>query len=198
MNTELGEQLAALDSLLQTLSEEPLCAQSLLDAMTQFCVDHLGAAFARIWLVDESGGTLILKSSQGQYTRLDGSRSRIAIGQGSKIDKMFVENSPHITNDVLSDPCVKDKEWAKREGFIAFAGYPLCWGGSKLGVLGMYSRQTLHHELLMVLGVFALVTSAIIFQVKQTEKNMAQFCQVTGFKPALLDRLIALGNNHHQ
>lgn len=193
VDSELKASLAELNTLLTSLAPQSLGSQSLLDALTQFCVDDLNAAFARIWLIDESGNTLLLKSSRGQYTRLDGTRSRIAVGQGSKIDKMYTHGTPHITNDVLNDPGVKDKEWAKREGFCAFAGYPLSWGGQKLGVLGMYSRVLLSQDILSVMGVFVLVTSAIIFQMNQTERDMSRFCEVTGFRPALLQRLICLG-----
>jgi GAF domain-containing protein len=170
-----------------------MSTQNLLDALTQFCVDHFGAAFARIWLIDAGGKILVLASSRGQYTRLDGTRAKISIGQGSKIDKLFVEQNPHVTNDVLNDPGVKDKEWAKREGFISFAGYPLFWGGEKLGVLGMYSRQVLSNDLLLVMNVFIGLASSVIYQHQQTERNMNHFCQATGFRRALLDQFIELG-----
>ncbi|MGB8647541.1 MAG: GAF domain-containing protein [Anaerolineae bacterium] len=189
------EWAIALNQLLQNLSAKPLSREDLLDALAQFCVDDLDAAFARIWLIDDTKTTLVLKTSRGQYTRLDGSRSRIAVGQGSKIDKIYVQAAPHITNDVLNDPGVKDKEWAKSEGMVAFAGYPLVWCGETLGVLGMYSRVHLSEDLLIILGLFATMAAAVIFQLKQTERNLAQFCDVTGFKPALLDRLIRLGHS---
>ncbi len=187
------EWAAALSILLQDLASKPLSSDELLDALCQFCVDELGAAFARIWLLTDDKATLVLKSSRGQYTRLDGTRSRIAIGQGSKIDKIYSHAAPHITNDVLNDPGVKDKEWAQREGYVAFAGYPLRWNGETLCVLGMYSREQLSEDLLLILGVFVAVASGVIFQLKQTERNMARFCEVTGFRPPLLDRLIRLG-----
>lgn len=193
MENELSQWISALNSLLLILASQPFTTPVLLDALSQFCVDQLAAGFARIWLIDETGTALVLKSSRGQYTRLDGSRARIPIGQGSKIDKIYTEGAPHITNDVLSDPGVRDKEWAQQEGFVSFAGYPLVWGNESLGVLGMYSRRPLSEELLLVLGVFAPLTSAMIFQSNQTERNMAKFCEVTGFKRTLLDRLIGLG-----
>ncbi len=184
-----------LNHLLQKTAHNRLSDQDLLDRLNQYCVDSLGAAFARIWMMDTYTNTLILRSSRGQYTRLNGTRAKIAIGQGSKIDKIYVECNPHVTNDTLNDPGVKDKEWAKREGFIAFAGYPLCWHDSKLGVLGMYSRQPLSDDLLLVLGVFTALASAVIFQQQQTEHNMTKFCEVTGFKPTLLAQLIKLGRD---
>ena len=199
MGAELTAWLRALNLELSSLSrQEIMPTQNLLDALTQFCVDHFGASFARIWLIDAGGKILVLASSRGQYTRLDGTRAKISIGQGSKIDKLFVEQNPHVTNDVLNDPGFKDKELAKREGFISFAGYPLFWGGEKLGVLGMYSRQVLSNDLLLVMNVFIGLASSVIYQHQQTERNMNHFCQATGFRRALLDQFIELGAERAQ
>ncbi|MBI4671889.1 MAG: GAF domain-containing protein [Chloroflexi bacterium] len=191
----LNARLVALQKLMTELACQSVSQQILLDSLAQFCVDNLDAAFARIWLVNETEDVLILQASRGQYTRINGTRARISIGQGSKIDKLYVAGKPHITNDVLNDPGVKDKEWAQREAFVAFAGYPLIWGCQPLGVLGMYSRQTLSEDLLLLLSIFCAMASATIYQQRQTEHNMMQFCQVTGFKRVLLDRLIALGDD---
>ncbi len=196
MGSDLKDHTEALNRLLQTLAHENVGPQAILDALAQFCVDQFGAAFARIWLADDGQTTLCLTSSRGQYTRLDGTRARIPVGQGSKIDKMYVECKPHVTNDVLNDPGVRDKEWAQREGFVSFAGYPLCWGGGKLGVLGMYSRQFLSEELLSVMGMFSFIAAAILCQQRQYERSMTKFCEVTGFKPALLTQLIKLGRSN--
>ncbi len=195
MGTGLKDHTSALNRLLQTLAHENIASQAILDALAQFCVDEFGAAFARIWLADDGQTALCLTSSRGQYTRLDGTRARIPVGQGSKIDKMFVDCKPHVTNDVSNDPGVRDKEWARREGFVSFAGYPLCWGGGKLGVLGMYSRQVLSEEMLSVMGMFSFIAAAIVCQQRQYERNMIKFCEVTGFKPALLTQLIKLGRS---
>jgi GAF domain-containing protein len=198
MTTEVAKWLGALNVTLESLAHQQAATpEELLNTLSQFCVDEFDAAFARIWLINEDGSTLVLTSSRGQYTRLDGTRSRIPIGQGSKIDKIFVQASAHITNDVLNDPGVKDKEWAKREGFTSFAGYPLCWGGTCFGVLGMYSRKLLSEDIMIVLELFVQLSSAVIFQHRQTERNMNYFCEVTGFKRALLDRLVGLGEKKH-
>ncbi len=198
MENEIVDRLSALNSLLLDLSKQRLTTSALLDALTQFCVDQMSATFARIWLIDEPSATLCLKSSRGKYTRLDGTRSRIPVSQGSKIDSIYTQGTPHITNDVLNDPGVRDKDWAKQEGFVSFAGYPLSWGNERLGVLGMYSQHQLTNDLLLVLGIFTSLTSALIFQSYQTETNMSKFCEVTGFNRPLLDRLITVGrdNNH--
>src|ERR1700757_519106 len=42
-----------------------------------------------------------------------------------KIGLIAQERKPHLTNDVQNDERISHPEWAKREGMVAFAGYPL-------------------------------------------------------------------------
>jgi signal transduction histidine kinase len=48
---------------------------------------------------------------------------------------------PHLTNSVIGDPRVNDQEWAKREGMVGFAGYPLLVDRRVIGVIAMFTRQ---------------------------------------------------------
>jgi PAS domain S-box-containing protein len=50
---------------------------------------------------------------------------------------------------------VSDKEWAKREGMVAFAGYPLLLENRVLGVLALFSRRLLAEDILNTLGSIA-------------------------------------------
>ncbi|MDQ2951308.1 MAG: ATP-binding protein [Chloroflexota bacterium] len=105
-------------------------------------VEHLDAAFARIWALDEPTQVLVLQASAGLYTHLDGDHGRVAVGQ-FKIGLIAAERQPHLTNDVQRDPRVSDIEWAVREGMVAFAGYPLLVGERLVGVAAMFARQPL-------------------------------------------------------
>jgi hypothetical protein len=40
-------------------------------------VDHLDAAFARIWTLEDKENVLVLQASAGTYTHLNGSHSRV-------------------------------------------------------------------------------------------------------------------------
>ena len=99
-----------------------------LGGMLQRCagalVDHLHGAFARIWMLNPQDDVLELRASAGMYTHLDGPHSRVPVGK-YKIGLIAQERKPHLTNGVVGDARVSDQEWAKREGMIAFAGYPL-------------------------------------------------------------------------
>jgi PAS domain S-box-containing protein len=122
-----------------------------LRAMLQQCAEamvrHLEPAFARIWTLDDAGDTLELQASAGLYTHLDGGHARVPVGR-LKIGLIASERQPHLTNDVLHDPRVSDPAWARREGMVAFAGYPLVVGERLLGVMAMFARRPLSHTAL--------------------------------------------------
>lgn len=123
---------------------------AMLHGCAQAMVDHLDAAFARIWLFDEVQQLLTLTASAGMYTHLDGPHSRVPLGT-FKIGWIAQERTPHLTNSVINDPLVHNQEWAVREGMIAFAGYPLIVGNRLIGVMAMFARQPLTPTVLQVL-----------------------------------------------
>ncbi len=117
-------------------------------------VADLGVAFARIWTADEEGKLLLLDASAGLYTHIDGPHAQVPVGK-FKIGLIAEEKQPHLTNDVQHDPRVGDPEWAKREGMVAFAGYPLLVDGTLIGVFAMFARAPLAEDTLSVLGSVA-------------------------------------------
>src|SRR5204862_97560 len=84
----------------------------------------------------------------------DGPHSRVQMGQ-YKIGLIAQEKKPHLTNHVQTDERVSDKEWAKSEGMVAFAGYPLLLEGRVLGVLALFARWPLADSVLKALGSVA-------------------------------------------
>ncbi|TAG89715.1 MAG: PAS domain S-box protein [Oscillatoriales cyanobacterium] len=146
-----------------------------LSATLQNCCDsvvrHLDAAFARIWTLNEEGNILDLQASSGMYTHIDGAHSRVAVGE-FKIGLIAKDRQPHLTNHVLEDPRVSDKEWATREGMAAFAGYPLIVDNQLVGVIAMFARQELNESTLIALASIADVI-ALGIKRKQTEVALA-------------------------
>ena len=94
---------------------------SILQRCTKSMVGHLDAAFARIWTLNEEENVLELQASAGRYTRLDGAHSRVPVGE-YKIGRIAQERQPHLTNGVVNDRRIHDREAAKREGMVAFSG----------------------------------------------------------------------------
>ena len=139
---------------------------------TEAIVKHLDVAFARIWTLDESESVLELQASSGIYTHLDGAHSRVPVGK-FKIGRIAHRREPHLTNEVLTDPEISDKEWAKREKMVAFAGYPLIVGEKLVGVLGVFARHYLTETVLETMGAVAnSIANAI--ERKQIEKNLSE------------------------
>jgi PAS domain S-box-containing protein len=128
-------------------------------------VDHLDAAFARIWTLNAAGDVLELQASAGLYTHLDGPHARVPVG-AFKIGRIAQERMPHLTNDVARDPRVSDPAWAEREGMVAFAGYPLIVEDRLLGVVALFARRPLEEDMLRALGSIS-VSISIGIQRKQ-------------------------------
>ncbi len=150
----LQERLAVYGQLRAEVGSA-LSAQREVRAMLQACceaiVNQLRVSFARIWLVDDTGETLELRASAGKYTHLDGGHARVPVG-ALKIGRIAAERRPHLTNDVLNDPWVGDPEWARREGMVAFAGYPLVVNDRLVGVMAAFATEPLAEDTLVALG----------------------------------------------
>jgi PAS domain S-box-containing protein len=141
----------------------------ILRGCTEAIVRHLDAAFARIWMLNKNEGMLDLQASAGMYTRLDGSYRRISVGD-LKVGLIAREKKAHFTNDVLNDPRVHDKGWAKDNGMIAFAGYPLIVEDRLIGVLALFARHTLSETILETLASVADIIAQGIERKRAEEK----------------------------
>jgi PAS domain S-box-containing protein len=129
LTAEVANALTRSSSLREGLQ---LCANAL--------VQGLDAAFARIWTLNEKENVLELQASAGFSTHLDGPHSRVPVGQ-LKIGLIAQECKAHLTDNAIGDPLIGDQEWARREGMVAFAGYPLLAAGRVVGVMALFSRQ---------------------------------------------------------
>jgi PAS domain S-box-containing protein len=132
-----------------------------LQACTNALVEELDAALARIWQYEPEQRVLELKASSGMYTHLDGAHGRIPLGQ-AKIGRIALRREAHLTNDVVNDPEVTHREWAREQGIVGFAGFPLLRQGELLGVLAVFSRQPLPDYLLRILEAVAVMAANAI------------------------------------
>jgi PAS domain S-box-containing protein len=157
---DVSTALSRTDSTLDTILNE--CAEAV--------VRYTDAAVARIWLVNEADNILQLHASAGMYTELDGPYCRIPVGD-LKAGRIAATGQGHVTNNILGDPFFHDKEWAKREGLISFAGYPLSLGTKVIGVMAIFARHRLNEDLL---DNFASVASALTqgIERKRTEQAL--------------------------
>lgn len=117
-------------------------------------------ALARIWLV-EPPHSLRLAASAGRpdggedWDRVDGAFQRFAIGE-RKIGRIAESGEGVLILDVRQDrQWPVDLAWAERQRIRSFAGQPLRFRDEMLGVLGVFSRETLDEQAFAWLRVFA-------------------------------------------
>lgn len=143
LRADVGFTLGASDSL-----------RNILQRCTQAMVKHLDGAFARIWTLNAEEDVLELQASAGLYTHLDGHHSRIPVGT-LKVGLIAKGGLPELTNNLANDSNVGDRDWVKREGMVAFIGYPLFVESRLVGVMAMFSRNRLPDDTLELLGSIA-------------------------------------------
>ncbi|MFH7026701.1 MAG: PAS domain S-box protein [Heteroscytonema crispum UTEX LB 1556] len=146
--------------------------KGIMQACTDALVRYVDAAFARIWTLNKQENILELQVSSGIYTHINESHKCVPIGQ-FKIGLIAQECKPHLTNCVHDDAGVSDQQWAKREGIIAFAGYPLIVEGEIVGVIAMFSRKAIAQSTFNALE-FAADEIAIGIKRKQAEMALKQ------------------------
>lgn len=144
-------RLAALEATVGISLTQSNSLQDILEQCSEALVRHLDAALARIWTLNVEENVLELQASAGMYTHINGSHSRIPVGQ-FKIGFIAQSRQAHLTNNVIGDPLVRDQKWAAREGLVAFAGYPLIVEQRLVGVMAIFARQSLPQDTLKAMA----------------------------------------------
>jgi two-component system, cell cycle sensor histidine kinase and response regulator CckA len=169
---EALRQRAQFSALRATIGLSLTEADSLAEALqrsAEALVEHLGAALARIWTLNERDGVLELQASAGLYTHVNGPHGRIPLGQ-FKIGRIALDRMPHVTNTVVGDPEIHDQEWVQREGIVAFAGYPLMVEGRVVGVMALFARHPLSED---VRSTLASIPSHIALGIERQRTTIA-------------------------
>lgn len=120
-------------------------AETLSIALTQCAeaiVRHLGGAMASIWGLEENGGILELQGSAWARRPLFGPDARVPVGE-FRIGAVARDRKPALMNLTGGVEREDDKDWARREGMVAFAGYPLIVEERLVGVMAMYATRPL-------------------------------------------------------
>lgn len=149
---EISEMKRQVNKVLNSLKKhEDL--RDRLQAIVESLVKYFNVTFARLWIMDKEKNSLILRFSAGKYKNINGEFSEVSINS-AKIGQIARTARPVITNDVVNDPRIKHREWAKRENIQSFAGYPLIHKSQVIGVVAMFSEKKLTSAQFEVLGVF--------------------------------------------
>jgi PAS domain S-box-containing protein len=136
---------------------------------TQALVDHLDIAFAQIWTLNSQDNLLELQASAGLYTHTDGTHAQVLVGD-SIIGHIASQRQPYLSNDIANDPNISDPEWARWEGIVSFAGYPLIVEADLVGVMALFSRHPFHQT---TLDTLASVTHEIAVGIERQQLAQA-------------------------
>ncbi len=128
--------------------------RSMLQQCTDSLVHRLDVGLARIWSMNEPEQVLELEASSGLSTDLDREHRCIPVGE-REVGLVAQQRKPFLTNHAASDARVSDRAWAAAQGMVSFAAYPLLLGDRTVGVMAMFSRQSLSRDSLDVLGTVA-------------------------------------------
>jgi signal transduction histidine kinase/GAF domain-containing protein len=149
-----------------------LATDNAMRGILQCCADavvkHLDATLAEIWVITKDQRSLELQASAGMYTHLEDVHGLIPVGHQS-IGRIAQQGTPHVTTDVSDDRYFSDRDWARVEGMVSFAGFPLLAGGQVVGVLATFSRDSISQDATETLGTIS-DTIAQSIQRKQAEE----------------------------
>ena len=150
-STRLLFELQKTDSLNRSLSG---CLETgaIAAKITNGLVDKFDCAFARIWLVNADRTALTLIASSGLYTRLDGDFAEVPMG-AYKVGKIAQHCIPFLSNQLAEESWVKDRQWAFDNKICGFAGLPLTVEGKAIGVLAIFSHNSMTAEFLEALRI---------------------------------------------
>ena len=128
---DVGSALTKAETLPKALTQ---CAEAI--------VRHLGGAMASIWRLEESGEILALQGSAWARRPLFGPDARIPVGE-FRIGAIARDRKPALLDLTAQIEREDDKDWARREGMVAFAGYPLIVEERLVGVMAMFAKRPL-------------------------------------------------------
>jgi PAS domain S-box-containing protein len=135
----VGAALTKAETLPKALGQ---CAEAM--------VRHLGAATASLWTLDESENVLELQGSAWANRPLFGPDARVPVGE-FRIGAIARDRRPALLDLAAGQEREDDKDWARREGMVAFAGYPLVVEDRLVGVMAMFATRPLTESALNAL-----------------------------------------------
>ena len=127
-----------------------------LEAILQRCamamVHYLHAAQARLWIYEPEGKFLKLQASAGGVDEAAGT----VRSQHIKLELApLAQGRPILINKVRGDERIPDQDWVRREGIVAFAGYPLLLEDRLVGLMSIFARNPLTEAVLQEMASVA-------------------------------------------
>jgi PAS domain S-box-containing protein len=137
---------------------------------------HLNVAWMGLWTLDNQQEGLTLQAHGGICCPTAGLEDLKKFGH-FEIGQIAYEKRPLLTNAAFECPGVPEQAWAKREGLVAFVGYPLLSKQEVVGVMAMFSREPLPSFTLHSLFIVAdrIATAIDRHRVIEVHQNLARY-----------------------
>jgi len=190
-------------NLLQLTLLSPGKLEQKLKKITDGVVDIFGADFCRIWITSPGDlcdvgcihaaitagphvclhrdRCLRLLASSGRYTHTDGEVHRRVPFGCYKIGHIASEREQRfLTNDVQSDIRIHNREWAKVNGLVSFAGYQLRLpDGDALGVMALFSKKPITCEEDAQLNILSNTVTQVVLTALADEELLETLNEAT-------------------
>jgi len=127
--------------------------ETILHRCAMAMVHYLHAVRARIWIRNGDASGLKLLASAGSVEEagpLTSRKPKLALEMS-----LISEGRPILINKLQNDPRVNDPAWAKREGIVAYAGYPLLLEDRLVGLMSLFSTKPLSEAILQEMASVA-------------------------------------------
>lgn len=126
---DVGDALTRGDTLPAKLQQ---CAEAL--------IRTLGEGIASVWTLSPETQMLELQASAGKQESIPSSRKQVSVGE-SWIGIVARDREPLLIDLMTATAKKEDATWARDAGMVSFAGYPLVFEDSLVGVLSVFSSN---------------------------------------------------------
>jgi signal transduction protein with GAF and PtsI domain len=135
------EELRALAQISE-VATSPQYLDDILDVVTELAAQAMGAAVCSIFLLDESGETLTLRSAKRTSSSYR-PRPPLRLGEGI-IGQVVLTGKLAYIPDVRMDKQYLGAELAREEGLVSLLSAPLSVRERNIGVLNCYTNETVY------------------------------------------------------
>ncbi|MFQ5399683.1 MAG: sensor histidine kinase [Anaerolineae bacterium] len=207
------EELRALSELSEVVTS-PQYLDDMLDVVTEMAAKAMNAAVCSIFLLDESGQHLELRSARRtseQYRR----RRPFPVSEGV-VGQVATSGKPAYIADVRTDPAYKSQDLARAEGLVSLLCVPLSVRDRVIGVFNCYTNKrrpfteeqralfsTLANQTALAIENARLVTNAAVVRemhhrIKNNLQTVAMLMQLQIPDADRLDTRQVLETNIHR
>jgi len=135
------EELRALAQISEVVTS-PQYLDDILDVVTEMAAQAMGAAVCSIFLLDESGEMLLLRSAKRTSSSYR-ERPPLRVGEGV-IGQVVLTGKTAYISDVRVDEQYLGAELAREEGLVSLLAVPLSVRERNIGVLNCYTNEVVH------------------------------------------------------